>query len=122
MTNKDVIEFLKAELAFLELGGYDHAVGAPWRAALVFEDSPNCLNFAPNTPPRPCSACPLMKFVPDIHKNEEVPCRFIPMNGAGQTLDSLYRTTTKEETLETVRNWLKGTIAQLESESSAKAS
>jgi hypothetical protein len=119
---RDVLDFLKAELAFLESGGYEQPPGAAWQAVLVFEDSPNCLNFDPSAPERPCSECPLINFVPERRRNEEIPCRFIPLNPEGQTLESLYRTAPREETLETVRSWLKKTIAQLERESETKAS
>jgi hypothetical protein len=122
MTNRDVLQFLKAELAFLESGGYEKGPEAPWRATLIFEDSPNCLNFDPHAPERPCSECPLIKFVPEERWLEEIPCRFIPMNSDGQTLDSLYRTATREETLEVVRNWLKRTIARLEAEAGSQVS
>jgi hypothetical protein len=121
MNKRDLIEYLKAELAFVEAGGYEQPPGAPWRAALVFEDSPSCLNFHPGVPERPCSECPLANFVPEQHMGEEVPCRFIPMDAQGQTLDSLYRTATKEETLKVVREWLSRTISELEIELRAKA-
>jgi hypothetical protein len=39
------IEILKAELDFLEGGGYGRSVHAPWKPTSVFLDSPTCLNF-----------------------------------------------------------------------------
>ena len=36
---------LKAELAFLERGGYRRGPRYPWRPNFVFEDSPTCINF-----------------------------------------------------------------------------
>jgi hypothetical protein len=122
MTNRDVLNFLKAEVAFLESGGYEQGPGAPWRAELIFEDSPNCLNFGLHPRKHPCNECPLIEFVPANRKDETVPCRFIPMNEQGETVDSMYRTATKQERLATVREWLKSTIHQLEAESNAKAS
>jgi len=116
MTKREVLEFLKAELAFLEFGGYEQHENehAAWRAVLVFEDSPNCLNFSRPFPRVPCGECPLIQFVPENLKQKEAPCRFIPMDNEGQTLDSLYRSATKEETLAVVRRWLKEQIADLE--------
>ena len=113
MTSRDLIAILKAELDFLELGGYDHALRSPWRPAFIFEDSPTCLNFG--DPVRAgCEACPLLHFVPEERKNEKRPCRFIPLNEKGQTLHNLYSSGSHAETIETVRKWLKSTIARLE--------
>jgi len=122
MSDRGVFEFLKAELAFLESGGYEQPPEAPWRATLIFEDSPACLYFEPLAPRHPCSECGLMKFVPKHHRNEGIPCRFIPLDRDGQTLDSLYRTATKEEILEIVQTWLKKAIIQVAREGVEKAS
>jgi hypothetical protein len=113
MTTRDLVELLKGELEFLELGGYDHAMGSPWRPAFVFEDSPTCMNFREATK-QPCSECPLMAFVPAEHRDKEPPCRFIPLNRDGQTLNSLYASASHRETVEVVRRWLRTTIAKLE--------
>ncbi len=103
-------QVLRNELQFVRKGGYR----APlvWRAPLIFEDSPTC-------PKERCSACPdtdcvLMNFVPKKCRYEAVPCRHIPLNEIGETLDSLYRTGTNEEIEETVRSWLLMSIQQLE--------
>jgi len=45
-----------------------------------------------------------------------VPCRFIPLNDKGQTIDSLYRTGTQEEIEEALRNWLRREISRIEAE------
>jgi len=44
-----------------------------------------------------------------------VPCRFIPLNDKGQTVDSLYRTGTHEEMVETLMDWLRREIKRIES-------
>ena len=108
--NENTLQVLKNELKFVQKGGYR----APlvWRAPLVFEDSPTC-------PKERCSACPdancvLMSFVPTKCCYETVPCRHIPLNEMGETLDSLYRTGTNEEIEQTLETWLLKTIHQLE--------
>jgi hypothetical protein len=45
---------------------------------------------------------------------QAVPCRHIPLNEIGETLDSLYRTGTNEEIEQTLQSWLLETIQQLE--------
>jgi hypothetical protein len=113
-TDKDVLKTLHQELAFLELGGYRSPQQAAWRPQFIFEDSPTCLNFR-NLPKRvPCSDCALMEFVPEGSKQERFPCRHIPLDDSGLTLDFLYRTATEEEAHALVANWLKKTITELE--------
>jgi hypothetical protein len=113
MQTRNLLELLRAELEFLELGGYEHALGAPWRPAFIFEDSPTCINFR-EASKRPCKECPLLIFVPPAHRDEAVPCRFIRLNPEGQTLHSLYASASHGEMLDAVRFWLKETIARLE--------
>jgi hypothetical protein len=47
MTNdkRNLVDVLKAELEFLEKGGYRHTARAAWRPQFVFQGSPTCLNF-----------------------------------------------------------------------------
>jgi hypothetical protein len=47
---------------------------------------------------------------------QEVPCRFIPLNDLGETVDSLYRTGTQQEMEETLCEWLHREIRRLEAE------
>ena len=44
---RDLLDVLKAELQFLEKGGYRHTARAEWRPQFIFQDSPTCLNFDP---------------------------------------------------------------------------
>ena len=97
----------------MQKGGYRQPM--LWRLPLVFEDSPTC-------PKRGCAACPenncaLMNFVPKERCYEAVPCRHIPLNDLGETVDSLYRTGTNEEIEDTLQSWLLKTIRQLEEQS-----
>lgn len=110
----DVLETLRFELQFLEDGGYGRSPHAPWRPPLLFEDSPTCLNFSELQRPHPCSECFLMQFVPPEHRERETPCRYIPLDDKGQTLDSLYRTATQQELEEIYGGWLRRSIRRLE--------
>ena len=113
-----VLEKLRAELAFIEGGGYRNPAHARWRAQFIFEDSPTCLNCDATKPRKPCNECVLAQFIPEVLGKKRVPCEYIPLNETGETLDSLYRTGTQEELETAVVKWLKTTIRQLEQEHS----
>jgi hypothetical protein len=108
-----LLDTLRAELGFLEKGGYREV---SWRPRFIFEDSPICTNYNDPEHSRPCSECILMKLVPAQRRGERYPCRHIPLNDAGETIDSLYRSATQEELETTVAEWLKKTIEKLEAE------
>jgi len=112
---RDLLDILRFELKFLERGGYEAAAHAPWRASYIFEDSPSCLNFQQSARPHPCGDCVLTQLVPAELREHEVPCRFIPLNDKGQTVDSLYRTGTHAEMVEALREWLLREIRRIES-------
>jgi hypothetical protein len=115
---RDVLKVLKAELEFLENAGYHHTARAPWRPQFMFQDSPTCLNFDPAQLPKPCSDCVLMQLIPEDQRDKKIPCRYIPLNVEGETIDSFYRTGTQEEMETAVARWLRTTIARLEREKS----
>jgi len=102
------------ELKFLEDGGYTRS--SWWRAPYIFEDSPICPNFADSARPHPCSECLLLEFVPEDLRDQNVPCRSIPLNEKGQTVDSLYHTATQEEIEDALREWLQREIRRIEGE------
>jgi len=114
--NRDILEVLRFELKFLEDGGYGRSLHAPWRAPYIFEDSPSCLNFNDSARTHPCSECLLTQLVPPELRERDVPCRFIPLNDKGQTVDSLYRTGTQIEMDDALRDWLRGEISRIEAE------
>jgi len=114
--NRDLLEALKAELEFLEKGGYRHTARAQWRPQFIFQDSPTCLNFDSTRPSRPCSDCILMQLVPEDSRSTKIPCRYIPLSEQGETIDSFYQTGTQEELEAAVRQWLRTTIQRLERE------
>ena len=43
--DRNTLDVLKAELNFVKKGGYGRSPREPWRAQLVFEDSPTCMNY-----------------------------------------------------------------------------
>lgn len=109
---RDLVEVLKAELDFLNGGGYRKV---SWRPQFIFEDSPACLNYGHSQDHKePCSECVLMQLVPPEKREEKVPCRYIQLNEQGDTIDSLYRSGTQEELEVALRNWLTHEIEKLE--------
>jgi hypothetical protein len=117
---RDVLEVLKFELDFLRKGGYGRSPREPWRAQLIFEDSPTCMNFENQESKQPCDQCVLMQFVPTENRAQTVPCRFIPLKPDGQTLNDLYRGGTQQEIEDALADWLRQTIARIEAERAQK--
>jgi hypothetical protein len=116
---RDLLDVLKFELNFLEKGGYGRSPREPWRPQFIFEDSPTCMNYDSKHDPGPCTECVLMHLVPPENRDLPIPCRHIPFNAAGDTLDWLYRCSDQQEVEDTVREWLKATIAELENKRSS---
>lgn len=114
--NRDLVQLLKSELEYLERGGYRQSLRAPWRPQFIFEDSPTCINYGRKQRFIPCSECALMLFVPADCREEKIPCRHIPLNAEGYTIDTYYRIGTQEELEAAVASWLRETIARLERE------
>ena len=111
---RDLLDVLKFELEFLEKGGYGRSPREPWRPQFIFEDSPTCMNYDCKDDPAPCNDCVLMQLVPPELRAGKTPCRHIQLNASGETLDSLYRYGDDHEIEETLKNWLRTSIAQLE--------
>jgi hypothetical protein len=114
--HRDLSTVLRSELDFLEKGGYRTKARADWRPHFMFQDSPTCLNFDPAQPLRPCSECTLMQLIPIDAAKRKIPCRFIPLNDQGETIDGFYRSGTAEELEAALGGWLRSTIKRLESE------
>jgi hypothetical protein len=112
--SRDLLEVLKSELAFLEGGGYAHPEHAQWRPRFFLEDSSSCPNYLAQGDPVPCSACVLLELVPENCREKKFPCRLIPLNADGETLDSYYRCGTEEEAQVALAIWLRKSIAALE--------
>jgi hypothetical protein len=110
-TQSDLLHLLKDELKFAEGGGYR---SPSWHPPLIFQDSPVCPNYFCPANITKCVDCPLSAFVPVQHKLDHLPCRQIPLNLQGETLDSLYRTATNSEIEAILIRWLKTRIQELE--------
>ena len=119
--DRDLLQTLKAELAFVESGGYRNRPRFPWRPSFVFEDSPTCINFNEKNERHPCSECLLMQFVPEDRKNLAFPCRHIPLNHAGDSVAHFYECGTEAELEAALKSWLKHKIAELEAKDQSKS-
>ena len=111
---RQLVDVLRQELEFVEKGGYRHPSHAAWRPQFMFQDSPTCLNLNSSDIPAPCTDCVMLQAVPADSQQRKFPCRYIPLNERGETLDLLYRAGTQEETQAAFKSWLKSTIARLE--------
>ena len=111
---RDKLDVLKAELDFIEKGGYGRSVKTPWHATAIFQDSTSCLNFADLQRAHPCSECVLIDFVPSENRADDVPCHHIPLNAVGETIDELECKEDQLKTEEALKTWLRSTIETLE--------
>ena len=118
---RDILDVLRFELSFLELGGYGRSVQTPWKPTSIFQDSLSCINFNDSERPHPCSQCLLTDFVPNHSQEERVPCHHIPLNLEGETVDSMERQCSQVELEEAVKNWLRRTIERIETERGQKS-
>src|SRR5712691_1240162 len=109
---RDALELLKTELDFIEKGGYGRSVRTPWKATSPFRDSLTCVNYALPKKAHPCAECHLIDFVPADKRNEELPCHAIPLNAAGDTVESLELNQVKLE--ESLKDWMRGKIKEIE--------
>ena len=114
--DRDILEVLKFELAFLEQGGYGRSVRTPWKPTSIFQDSLSCLNFGEPERVHPCSECLLIDFVPPQEREAEVPCHHIPLNVQGETVDAVKRYDNQQELEEKVKQWLRATIQLIEAQ------
>jgi len=111
---RDLLEVLRFELEFLEAGGYGRSPRAPWRPQYFFEDSLTCMNYDSKENPCPCTDCVLIHLVPpDLH-SAKYPCRHIPLDSSGETLNTLDQHSDQRLIEEKVGNWLRAKIQRLE--------
>jgi hypothetical protein len=116
--DRDILEILKDELAFIEQGGYGRSVRTPWVPKSVFQDSLTCLNYGYPYRAHPCAECRLLDFVGAQDHSQPVPCHFIKLDDAGNTLEELELEGNESRTVSTVKKWLQGKISQIEAERS----
>jgi CheY-like chemotaxis protein len=111
--DRDVLDVLKAELDFIDAGGYGRSVRTPWKPTSIFEDSLTCLNFGDPNHTHPCSECLLIEFVPPEHRHNRAPCHYIPLNAKGETVASL-EGGNRDDLEDAVKQWLRTHISQIE--------
>ncbi len=111
---RDLLETLKAELEFIEQGGYGRSVRTPWQPKSLFQDSLACLNFGYPYRAHPCSECLLNDFVPPARQSEVVPCHHIPLNADGETIETLELADNQAKLEAAVKDWLRARISELE--------
>jgi hypothetical protein len=117
--DRDILELLKEELAFVEQGGYGRSVRTPWLSKSAFQDSLTCINFADPNRTNPCSECHLIDFVTNDHHSEEIPCHFIALNEAGETIKDLEAQGDQAKLEATLKQWMRAKIKQIEEQRAA---
>ena len=116
---RDILELLKSELDFIEKGGYGRSVRTPWKATSPFRESLTCVNYALPEKAHPCAECHLIDFVPADKRREELPCHAIPLNNAGDTVESLELEENQAKLEEALKEWMRAKIKELEAARSA---
>jgi len=112
--DRDILELLKEELAFIEQGGYGRSVRTPWLPKSVFQDSLTCINYADPNHSIPCNECPLTEFISGEHQSENIPCHFIPLNEAGETIEDLEAQDNQHKLEATLKKWMRTKINEIE--------
>jgi hypothetical protein len=115
---RDILEILKDELNFIEKGGYGRFVRMSWQPKLTFQDSLTCINYADPNHTHPCNECHLLDFVSPEHQGKEVPCHFIPLNDAGETIEALEFDDNQAKLERRVKDWLRARIREIEEQRS----
>lgn len=118
--DRDTLEVFKAELDFIEKGGYGRSVKTPWQPTSIFRDSLSCLNYGDANQTHPCEECFLIDFVPPEARTQSVPCHHIPLNEDGETVETIERCAAQQELEESIKIWLREKIAHLEAERAAQ--
>lgn len=119
--DRDILELLKGELDFIEKGGYGRSVRTPWQPKSAFQDSLTCINYGYPYRAHPCNECHLLEFVSPEHQVAEVPCHYIPLNEAGETIEDLESEGNEAKLERRVRDWLRAKIKKIEEERSKQA-
>jgi len=111
---KEIIEQLKLQRNILKGGGYGRSVRTPWKSMELFRDSLTCLNFDEVVKKHPCSECLLWDYVPEEHRDDDVPCHSIPLNQHGDSITTLEDAAERDRAEQVLMDWLDTTIADLE--------
>lgn len=113
---RDIFDVLKAELNFLEKGGYARTPLKPWQAKSAFQDSLTCINYGYPYRAHPCNECHLLEFVAPENQSKSIPCHFIPLNESGDTIDSLELEENEGKLEQSLKDWLRVKLHVLEEE------
>ena len=111
---KESIEQLKLQRDIVKDGGYGRSVRTPWKEERIFRDSITCLNVTEQVKKHPCNECLLWEWVPEDHKDEDIPCQFIPLDEQGNSIAELEEAGKREEAEQALLVWLDSTIQKLE--------
>jgi hypothetical protein len=111
---KEIIEQLKLQRDILKDGGYGRSVRTPWKEESLFRDSITCLNVGEQVKKHPCNECLLWEWVPEEHKDQDIPCHFIPLNEQGKNIAELEEAGKHDEAEQALLVWLDNTIQKLE--------
>jgi hypothetical protein len=111
---KEIIDQLKVQRSILKDGGYGSSVRTPWKSLQLFRDSLTCLNFDEVVKKHPCSECLLWDWVPEEHRDDDIPCHAIPLNDQGDSIASLEDAAARDRAEQILLQWLDTTIAYLE--------
>ena len=111
---KEIIDQLKLQRDILKDGGYGRSVRTPWKEEKIFRDSITCLNVGEHVKKHPCSECLLSEWVPEDHKDEDIPCHFIPLTPEGASIAEMEESGNREAAEQALVEWLDSTIEQLE--------
>jgi hypothetical protein len=111
---RDRLETLRAELDFIEKGGYGRPVSEPWKPTSIFQGSLTCLNYGYPYRAHPCSACLLDDFVPEGKHAAPVPCHHIPLDAEGTTVEAAELEDQQALLEEKVKAWLRAQIKEIE--------
>lgn len=115
---RDVLEILQCELDFIEKQGYSSTKLRPWLSKSIFQDSPTCLNYGYPYRAYPCNECHLLDFVATEDHSAMVPCHYIPLNKAGDTIEELECRGDETRALTLVKEWLQTQIDHIWTERS----
>ncbi len=119
--DRDILELLRAELNFIEKGGYGRSVRTPRQSKSIFQDSLTCLNYGDPDRTHPCNECHLLEFVSAENHIQEVPCHLIPLNSDGETIRDLELQDNQAKLEHEVSAWLRAKIREIEDRRAAHA-
>jgi hypothetical protein len=119
--DRDILELLKDELSFIEQGGYGRSVRTPSQPKSTLQDSLTCINYGYPYRAHPCNECHLLDFVSSEHRAKNVPCHFIRLNEAGDTIEDLELEDNQAKLERELKGWLRARISEIEQDRATHA-